>query len=37
MGHPEGAGPVVLPKDVLRRAVYDSIDVFARPEGAIRP
>jgi para-nitrobenzyl esterase len=30
-------GPVILPKDQLRRAVYDSIDVVARREGAIRP
>jgi len=30
-------GPVILPKQGLRRAVYDSIDVVARREGAIRP
>lgn len=30
-------GPVILPKEELRRAVYDSIDVVARRAGAIRP
>jgi hypothetical protein len=30
-------GPMILPKDSLRWAVYDSIDVAARREGAIRP
>lgn len=30
-------GPMILPKDGLRRAVYDSLDSIARHGGAIRP
>ena len=30
-------GPLILPKEGLRRAVYDSLDIVARRGGAIRP